>query len=815
MLIALSRNKLLQNIDISKIDLQNVKGKLITLGEGEILYREGDTAEIIFLLVSGQINVLKKRLLGKTKSYLFRENDFFGHEEYFEETSRTSTAVALVDSYLIALNRDEMDSLIKQDNEILVNLKEPIPENFVEDLLRKEKLQSNKSGFSSDEFGNLPEDQSERAVKSTVVDESKTMDFFKSISDFSRSRDSHLIQPLKDFEEALRKEELSEDKIPAELPESTLTQGEEKLPEKQTGISEENILPSTGFDEKIFLNEDGIPKSEFELPEVKSEPEAETPPVIQPEEILETGNFIEPEKERNKSLNDALFQILSGGDVLNSGHLQENPAAEEIQPVREVSEVRQNEEIIDSAKVQTESIEITNEISGDIPAVPNEEDITEETVIKEEVVHDETEQVLSVNVDEPAKAANVLPEEYGALQEIEVAAEEKKKFDFPGQIISVLEKVNSSIVLSEVLKNILDAAKILTSSDVCLIFQTDWPRNELWTMIDTGFGKREVRFKVGDGLAGLSAKNGEAVIVNGLSKNLQYNFDLVKSFCEAAGSVMAFPVKNKKNEVVAVLELIKKRPFEFNDEHEENLRTVSITFSNAIKNAELAENLVRLEREFSLSKVANFLDMEIKRPMLLSKRYAEHLKSKQLPHDAEGVLDSLLEELNSVSDIVTTTANYPEKKLPLRIVNVSLNNSLRDFAQKSEQYVESKFSQIINELDSDTTVKMDVKEFYQCYLIIIKNACDAAPDGGKIVVSTKKLDRNVEIHIKDNGRGISDETKLKIFEPFFSEGKREGTGIGLAVAKRVVEAHNGTIKVESSVGEGADFIITLPIVSAF
>ena len=123
LLITLSRNKLLKNADISKIDLSNVRGQLITISEGEILFREGDIAEIIYLVISGEINVLKKRLLGKTKSYLFSENDFFGHEEFFEETSRTSTAVALRDSYIIALTREEVDLLIKQDDEILINLR--------------------------------------------------------------------------------------------------------------------------------------------------------------------------------------------------------------------------------------------------------------------------------------------------------------------------------------------------------------------------------------------------------------------------------------------------------------------------------------------------------------------------------------------------------------------------------------------------------------------------------------------------------------------------------------------------------------------
>jgi len=149
LLITLSRNKLLKNAEISKIDIRAIRGQLITIGEGEILYREGDVADIIYLVTSGEINILKKRLLGKTKSFIFGEDDFFGHEEFFEETSRTSTAVALRDSYLIALSREEIEALIRQDDEILINLREPVAEIDEETLLKNDSSNEEDKSKSS------------------------------------------------------------------------------------------------------------------------------------------------------------------------------------------------------------------------------------------------------------------------------------------------------------------------------------------------------------------------------------------------------------------------------------------------------------------------------------------------------------------------------------------------------------------------------------------------------------------------------------------------------------------------------------------
>ena len=124
--LALKNNKLLKNIDLSKINLEQIKGDLLTVQEGEIIYREGHPSDSVFLVVGGEINLLKKKLLGKTKSVVFYDNDFFGYEEYLEGTKRTSTTVALKDSYIIKLSKKEIDNLCEQDNRILENLKDPL-----------------------------------------------------------------------------------------------------------------------------------------------------------------------------------------------------------------------------------------------------------------------------------------------------------------------------------------------------------------------------------------------------------------------------------------------------------------------------------------------------------------------------------------------------------------------------------------------------------------------------------------------------------------------------------------------------------------
>lgn len=83
------------------------------------------------------------------------------------------------------------------------------------------------------------------------------------------------------------------------------------------------------------------------------------------------------------------------------------------------------------------------------------------------------------------------------------------------------------------------------------------------------------------------------------------------------------------------------------------------------------------------------------------------------------------------------------------------------------------------------------------------------PDGGAVTISASAKDGSVAISVSDSGLGIPDKMKDKIFSPLIT-GKAKGTGLGLAVVKRIIDAHYGTISFESEAGKGTTFIVTLP-----
>ncbi|MPN60864.1 Sensor protein SrrB [bioreactor metagenome] len=120
---------------------------------------------------------------------------------------------------------------------------------------------------------------------------------------------------------------------------------------------------------------------------------------------------------------------------------------------------------------------------------------------------------------------------------------------------------------------------------------------------------------------------------------------------------------------------------------------------------------------------------------------------------------------------------------------------------------------------------IDLKENYSCNAVsclcdeskikqviinLLSNAFDASERGCCVVISTYRENQNICISVKDTGTGISDEIITSIFEPFFTE-KTQGTGMGLFLSKQIAKEHGGDLVVKSTLGQGSEFILQLPI----
>jgi signal transduction histidine kinase len=98
------------------------------------------------------------------------------------------------------------------------------------------------------------------------------------------------------------------------------------------------------------------------------------------------------------------------------------------------------------------------------------------------------------------------------------------------------------------------------------------------------------------------------------------------------------------------------------------------------------------------------------------------------------------------------------------------------------------------------------------FLNLINNAAQAMDGKGQIRITTQLRDDKVEVSVRDNGSGMDEETRAHIFEPFFTtKAVGKGTGLGLSIVFKIIEDHGGSIDVQSTLGEGTEFIVRLPV----
>jgi signal transduction histidine kinase len=117
---------------------------------------------------------------------------------------------------------------------------------------------------------------------------------------------------------------------------------------------------------------------------------------------------------------------------------------------------------------------------------------------------------------------------------------------------------------------------------------------------------------------------------------------------------------------------------------------------------------------------------------------------------------------------------------------------------------------ILNCALDEPKMSVDATKVLRVFINLIKNAVDAISEEGTLEIRSTQTNGNVEFSFADTGSGISEEVVAKLFTPLFTT-KAQGMGFGLAICKRVVEAHGGKISVESVVDKGTTFTVTLPI----
>ena len=171
--------------------------------------------------------------------------------------------------------------------------------------------------------------------------------------------------------------------------------------------------------------------------------------------------------------------------------------------------------------------------------------------------------------------------------------------------------------------------------------------------------------------------------------------------------------------------------------------------------------------------------------------------------------------IDRISRLSLDMLSYAKKDTKER-KNVCLNDVIEEICELVKQRMEKEGITLIKNLQEGLPeLHLDLESIHACILNLVTNAIEAFPDSKlerKIEIRTRLVPgEHVCIDVIDNGRGITDEIKKKIFSPLFTTKGAHGTGLGLAIAEKIVKEHGGFIEVKSRLNEGSHFTVFLPI----
>jgi signal transduction histidine kinase len=166
-------------------------------------------------------------------------------------------------------------------------------------------------------------------------------------------------------------------------------------------------------------------------------------------------------------------------------------------------------------------------------------------------------------------------------------------------------------------------------------------------------------------------------------------------------------------------------------------------------------------------------------------------------------VDGMLAMTQELLDFARGSMSLNKKRL-------TLANVLHELRQQSQPLLAKNNVQLVVKLDYTGQIDLDAARVLRMLGNLVKNACEAMPYGGVLTITTELVGVDLLIRIADTGVGIPPELLPRLFEPFVTHGKPNGTGLGMPIAKSVVEAHGGTISVSSVVGSGTEIRIKVP-----
>ncbi len=398
---------------------------------------------------------------------------------------------------------------------------------------------------------------------------------------------------------------------------------------------------------------------------------------------------------------------------------------------------------------------------------------------------------------------------------VRLSDELQKKYFELDLLYDIEKSISQSHSLDELLNAIIVKAVSIIGAEAGSIMLLDEDGGNLYfkdAVGEKGEELKRMRFKASEGIAGWVVSNKMPVISNNPQNDDRHLRYIAESINYIPRNIICVPLLYG-DKVIGAFELLNKsNMFDFNDNDLKMLTLFSGQVSRAVDMFQNREERERNSRLALIGQMLSSLLHDFKTPMTIISGYTQLIAFEEDKAKRLAFSDLLMKQFEIMNNMIREVLSFARGDSQILLRKVFVGNFLNEIREIFVSETSGKNIELIIDMQYDGPARFDDTKMKRVLINLGRNAVEAMPHGGRLVIKSEKDGDNLIFKVSDSGTGIPETIKDKLFrKAFVTFGKESGTGLGLAIVKKIVDEHGGEIDFESSPNNGTTFRIKIPV----